>query len=633
MSTIPELAPQEAPESDAAIVAAVRRGRVGEFAVLYERYKDQAMRIARRDAGPDDAPDLVQETFARVLQAIRKGGGPTEDVPGYLFRTLRNLRIDRGGRREAPADDVESLGPPGLWVVDDDADATLDRGLVSEAFKGLPPRWREVLWLTEVEGAGPGELSERMGMRPTAISTLSARARQGFRSAWLQAHLRSDGAPDACRPVIARLGDYETGRLSSRRRAEVQRHLATCTDCPVLLTELTAVSERLGAMLLPLVILAPNAIWWVFGGGVAKAGVLLVGGVQSAGRRLRSPKLVLGAVTGATAVVAVAVAAYAWDPPGSPPDGQVPGATATADATPPSSPDPSGGIATSGSETSPQPAEDAEPTEGPAPEPAPGDRPPAPAPEPGLPEAEQVPGSGTRPAPEPQPQPTPAPGPTQEPDPQEPEPTPGPTPDPEPTPDPTEDPEPELVPPPPPVIELPNQTEVRVAPVLVGTALPGVVVTVTGDDAPAGTAVADEDGAWTLVPESPAQFYTATQEVVDGASEEFVGTSGPSNVVGPFQYTPPQWVGISDGSTRPLADYDDDGDRDDLLISFQGEPGTTIRVLVDGIDVGGTVISDAGAIERYVPDIAAGVHELGVHYVDPDTGARGPAMIVTITAV
>ncbi|SEE87986.1 sigma-70 family RNA polymerase sigma factor [Ruania alba] len=411
----------EAPDSDEAIVAAVRRGRVGEFAVLYERYKDEALRIARRDAGPDDGPDLVQEAFARVLRAIRNGGGPTEDVAGYLFRTLRNLRIDRGTRREVPSDDIEALSPPGLWVVEDDADGALDRGLVSDAFKELPPRWREVLWLTEVEGAGPGELSDRMGMRPTAVSTLSARARHGFRSAWLQAHVRSGDVPAECRPVVARLGDYQTGRLSPRRRAEVERHLDGCAACPALIAELTAVSERLGVLLLPIVILAPKAIWWVFGSGLAKAGVLLVGGIGQARHAIHDPKVALSAGGGTVAAGVIVAAAFMWLSPG----GESP-----ADATP-SEPSTSAPAATAPSSPAVPPsstAPDDQPT--PTPEPTP-DPDPTPTPEP-TPDPDPAPAPDQRRAPAP----GPAPDPTRDPTPQ-PSPEPTPTPEPSlPTPDP-----------------------------------------------------------------------------------------------------------------------------------------------------------------------------------------------------
>src|SRR5690625_1193316 len=358
------------PGSDRAVVEAVRAGQVGQYALLYERYRAEALRIARRQVGPDEAQDLVQETCARVLRAIRTGGGPTEDVAGYIVRTLRNLRIDRGGQREFATDDVESAGPAGLWVVPDTSEDVLDRGLVADAFAELPPRWREVLWLTEVEGVGPSELSEKMGIKPTAVSTLSLRARAGFRSAWLQAHVRAGSAPSECRSVVTKLGDYQTGRLTTRRRAQVQEHLDRCDHCPMVVAELAAVSDHLGALLLPVVVLAPKALWWLFGGWGVKAGFLLWG-TKATLNRLRDPKVAVGSVSGAATVAVVTAVAMAMTAP-EPPPAADPTPTATASApstTAPSSP------SSSPSSSSDAPADSDDDADTPAQAPAPSDSP------------------------------------------------------------------------------------------------------------------------------------------------------------------------------------------------------------------------------------------------------------------
>src|SRR5699024_882212 len=119
-------APTSEPGSDRAVVEAVRAGEISQLALLYERYSGEAMRIARRQVGAGGAQALVQEACAKALRAIPNGGGPTEDVAGYICRTLRNLRLDRGGQREFATDDVESAGPAGLWVVPDTSDEVLD---------------------------------------------------------------------------------------------------------------------------------------------------------------------------------------------------------------------------------------------------------------------------------------------------------------------------------------------------------------------------------------------------------------------------------------------------------------------------------------------------------------------------
>src|SRR5699024_540269 len=397
------------------VVAAVRAGAIGQFAALYHRYHAEALRIARRQVGGDEAQDLVQETFARVLRAIRNGGGPTEDVPGYIFRTLRNLKIDRSGRREYAAENVEAVGPEALWSLPDSSEEVLNRGLVADAFQDLPPRWRQVLWLTEVEGLGPGELSEEMGMKPTAVSTLSLRARAGFRSAWLQAHVRADIVPEDCRPFVSRLGDYETGRLSRRRHAQVQDHLDQCDHCPALVAEMTAASERLGVLLLPVLLLAPKALWWVFGGWAVKAGFLLWG-AKAGLSRLREPKVAASSAGGVAVAGIVAAVAVATVLPPDPGTEAAPAASAGAQpsSAPSAQPDQSAAPEPAQPETSPEanspavPA--APPTETPDSRPAPSSAPadaPSPAPDSQAPSASREPTASASPEPTSSPSPEP----------------------------------------------------------------------------------------------------------------------------------------------------------------------------------------------------------------------------------
>lgn len=488
---------------DRAVVAAVRAGAIGQFAALYDRYHAEALRIARRQVGGDEAQDLVQETFARVLRAIRNGGGPTEDVPGYIFRTLRNLKIDRSGRREYAAENVETIGPAALWSLPDSSDEVLNRGLVADAFQDLPPRWRQVLWLTEVEGLGPGELSEEMGMKPTAVSTLSLRARAGFRSAWLQAHVRADIVPEDCRPFVSRLGDYETGRLSRRRHAQVQEHLDQCDHCPALVAEMTAASERLGVLLLPVLVLAPKALWWVFGGWAVKAGFLLWG-AKAGLSRLREPKVAAGSAGGVAVAGIVAAVAVATALPPDPGTEPAPAPTASAGAQPSSAPT---------SSSSPEPDRSAAPDQPQTQQPS---APATPA-EPDRPAVPAAPPAGPSQPSEPSQQPSPpAETPSSSPE------SDAPTASPEPTNSPSPEP-PQPTTPPAPQVTGPESQEVYTTLALSGQdALPGATITVRDDAGnEVATTTADDSGQWQTDVE-----YTPPGEENAGGGTSGGGTSG-----------------------------------------------------------------------------------------------------------
>ena len=76
----------------------------GEFAALYERYRDPVYAYLRtRTATAEDAADLVQQVF---LQALRSLGrvDDAERFRAWLFRIARNAAIDSHRRRRISVD-------------------------------------------------------------------------------------------------------------------------------------------------------------------------------------------------------------------------------------------------------------------------------------------------------------------------------------------------------------------------------------------------------------------------------------------------------------------------------------------------------------------------------------------------
>jgi hypothetical protein len=142
----------------------------------------------------------------------------------------------------------------GTSQADDMALMGLERNLVGEALQALPARWRTVLWLTEVEGLSPAEVSRRIGIKPNAVAALAYRARKGLREAYLQAHLKAE-ASEECRATVSRLGNYVRGDLPERERLGVQAHLDACAKCRCRRDELTDVNATLRNAFLPVPLL------------------------------------------------------------------------------------------------------------------------------------------------------------------------------------------------------------------------------------------------------------------------------------------------------------------------------------------------------------------------------------------
>ena len=225
--------------TDTDLLAAVRAGDTAAYGTLYERHRAATRQLAYALArDPADADDLVAETFAKVFATLRAGRGPLVAFRAYLNTTLRHVCYHRArrDRRLEFTDDLTryDAGEPFL----DPAMDRLERMYAARAFRQLPDRWRDVLWMTEVEGAGPAEIAPRLGLTPNAVAVLAHRAREGLRRLYLQQHVAVADQPD-CRWTGERLGGHVRGRLAPRESSRLQGHLAWCDRCRARLDEVT----------------------------------------------------------------------------------------------------------------------------------------------------------------------------------------------------------------------------------------------------------------------------------------------------------------------------------------------------------------------------------------------------------
>ena len=243
--------------SDVELLSAVRSGDTGAYSGLYHRHLGAALAQARRLGGGHDPQDVAHEAFLKILRSILDGGGPKDGFAGYLMRAVRNEAIDRSRKtREIAVEDVEAADPIGL-LISDGVNERIEKTMMQRALNSLPPAWQQILWLTEVEGLRPREVAPRLQLSPNAVAQLSRRARNGLRTAWLQAHVDVASAEGGCRATAALLGAYESDQLGAARAAQVEEHLEGCLRCAAALEELRQLSTGMRALLLPAVLGSP----------------------------------------------------------------------------------------------------------------------------------------------------------------------------------------------------------------------------------------------------------------------------------------------------------------------------------------------------------------------------------------
>jgi RNA polymerase sigma factor (sigma-70 family) len=238
----------ETAEDDRALLERLRAGEDAAFGELFARHSAAVRRLAFGLVNDrSEVEDLIAEAFFRVLQAIRRGSGPVDNVRGYLLIVARRVAWEwRTRRRDVPVSDEELTHRAGADP--DTAGQSTERNLITRAFTSLPERWRSVLWKVEVEGERPAVVATNFGLSANATAALARRARQGLRAAYLQAHLTAERSPTArCRDVLEKLGAYTAGSVRGSERRRIRAHLAACPSCASMHAELRDVCSALRA--------------------------------------------------------------------------------------------------------------------------------------------------------------------------------------------------------------------------------------------------------------------------------------------------------------------------------------------------------------------------------------------------
>jgi RNA polymerase sigma-70 factor (ECF subfamily) len=123
----------------------------------------------------EDAEDLVQEMFARVLARPRYLRG--EDELGYLLRALRNTLVSRrrtASRRPQTVELYEDVAAG--RAAEDPAEAAVNREVYAVIHE-LPDEFRDVLVAVDIAGLSYGEAARALGVPEGTVTSRLFRAR------------------------------------------------------------------------------------------------------------------------------------------------------------------------------------------------------------------------------------------------------------------------------------------------------------------------------------------------------------------------------------------------------------------------------------------------------------------------
>lgn len=146
--------------------------------------------LTRHTATREDAEDVAQESFARLLKYENTEPGLWKPL---LFRIAHNVLIDQSRRarthrvtQHEELDEAANDIPSTEALPDECAQQAEELAALRELILALPPRCREVFLLNRIEGMTFVEIAQHLGISSRAVEKSVARAlkllRQGMGS-------------------------------------------------------------------------------------------------------------------------------------------------------------------------------------------------------------------------------------------------------------------------------------------------------------------------------------------------------------------------------------------------------------------------------------------------------------------
>ena len=176
-------------EQEAAIVRKVLGGDANAFETLVLEYEKNVYNIALRMTGnSEDAADMTQEAFIKAYNSLQSFRGDSK-FSVWLYRIVSNVCLDflrSKNRRPTVSLSVEDdNGEDAQLDVADESQSPellLDRKLTRESVRrgldSLPPDYRQILLLREIQGLSYDEIAQALGLEVGTVKSRIFRARK-----------------------------------------------------------------------------------------------------------------------------------------------------------------------------------------------------------------------------------------------------------------------------------------------------------------------------------------------------------------------------------------------------------------------------------------------------------------------
>jgi RNA polymerase sigma-70 factor, ECF subfamily len=221
----------------------------------------------------EDAEDTMQEVLVKSIPQLPKFDSAKALVV-WLYKVAKNrCLMNRRKSKFAPAhelsleelmpdrNELEQLTSEGRVSPESFAIRSEQASQLRDAVQKLPPQYRIVLVLRDMEGLTDEEVAEITGVRAGNVRVRLHRARLFVRKEIMrrstprtgkklhqQKPLTNESRPSRCKAMFAELSDYLDEQLDDSLCQDLERHLDGCAPCQAFLASLESAIKQCRAL-------------------------------------------------------------------------------------------------------------------------------------------------------------------------------------------------------------------------------------------------------------------------------------------------------------------------------------------------------------------------------------------------
>lgn len=182
---LPRTQTDSAPPSDKALAASAANGDIAAFEELYKRHNRRVYSVClRMTHSVSEAEDLAQEAFIQVFRKIGSFRGDSAFTTWLHRLTVNQVLMHfrkRSVKLERTTDEGDTPEQVARGTGDPNKMPVLDRIALDRAIADLPPGYREVFLLHDVEGHDHEEIGKILGVATGTSKSQLHKARMKLR--------------------------------------------------------------------------------------------------------------------------------------------------------------------------------------------------------------------------------------------------------------------------------------------------------------------------------------------------------------------------------------------------------------------------------------------------------------------